>query len=291
MRKVLPLLTAVFALLLPAVASAAAAPPETWQEHWEEHNQLLHRVDYNDTVALYFDNDVNPAAKDWIMPYVTKMWKYVRDTYGTDGNRVREDRLYSIHHQGRYFGGHPSTVYDSSHDNRNVSDVGLDDWANPEYGIVTHETAHVIESIASGKNGSPAFGLWRDSKWAEFYIYDVYSALGMQDQAKAEYDHFLTQTDDFPRAGTHWFRDWFYPLWRDHGHAQVMVKFFDLIGKYFPANGNDYARSMNWGEFVHFMSGAAGTDLKQQATTAFGWPNEWESQFRQARREFPAITY
>src|SRR5262249_34855103 len=97
--------------------------------------------------------------------------------------------------------------------------------------------------------------------------------------------------DDFPRAGTHWFRDWFFPLWRDHGHAQVMNRFFQLLSMYFPKNGKDYDGDMNMGEFVHFMSGAAGTNLKAMATTAFGWPDQVDQEFQAARAKFPQITY
>jgi hypothetical protein len=108
------------------------------------------------------------------------------------------------------------------------------------------------------------------------------------------HDRYTSTTDGFPRAGTHWFRDWFHPLWRDHGHAQVMVKFFKLLSMYFPKSSGrnpSYTRDLNWGEFVHFMSGAAGTDLEALATTAFSWPAEWEAQLQKARTDFPAITY
>jgi hypothetical protein len=39
------------------------------------------------------------------------------------------------------------------------------------------------------------------------------------------------------------------------------------------------------------MSGAAGTNLKELATTAFGWPADREAQFNKARADFPMITY
>jgi hypothetical protein len=103
----------------------------------------------------------------------------------------------------------------------------------------------------------------------------------------------------FPRPNTAWFRDWFFPLWRDHGHAQVMVRFFGLLAQHFPKetqnHGNcphaHYTRDMNMGEFVHFMSWAAGTNLSSMATTAFGaGTGNWEAQFQQARIDFPAIT-
>ena len=272
--------------------SKFAPPPTTWQEHWFEHNQNVRLVAYNDTVALYFDDAVNTDAGKWMLPFLTHLWRYAQRTYGNSGNRMGE-RLYSISHQGRYLGGHPSTVYDSSHDFRNVIDVGAQSWDSPQYGVLTHETGHIVEFIAAGKHGSPAFALWQDSKWMEFYIYDAYVALGMTDAARSAFDTLIADShvDDFPVANTHWFRDWFYPLWRDDGHAQVMVNFFGLLGQYFPANGADFARDLNRGEFIHFMSGAAGTDLRPLAAKAFGWPADWEAQYQQAKLTFPQIKY
>jgi hypothetical protein len=189
---------------------------------------------------------------------MTKLWQYTKQTYGDFGP---ENRLYTIFHQGKYSGGHPSTYLDGSHDFRNVTDCGPGPWkSGPD--IPSHEAGHVVEGANNGIHGSPAFPLWQDSKWMEFYQYDAYVALGMDADAKRVFDRFTATTDGFPRAGTHWFRDWFYPLWKDHGHAQVMVKFFKLLSMYFPkGNGKNpsYTRDLNWGEFVHFMSGAAGT--------------------------------
>ncbi|MFR9727949.1 hypothetical protein ACL03H_01890 [Saccharopolyspora sp. MS10] len=276
-----------------AAPRAAEPPPETWKEHWFEHSEELRLVDHNDAVALYFDSDVDPAAAEWLLPYLTSMWQYAQRTYGNDGNKMNADRLYSIHHEGKHSGGHPSTVYDESHDFRNVSDVGGNDWTTPQYEIVTHETGHIVESIATGKHGSPAFGLWGDSKWMEFYIHDVYIGLGMDAEAQEFHDRMMAEdhVDDFPRAGTHWYRDWFHPLWRDHGGAEVMVRYFGLLGEHFPTSGDDFARDLNWGEFVHFTSGAAGEDLKELATAAFGWPDDWQRQFTAARAEFPDVRY
>jgi hypothetical protein len=38
---------------------------------------------------------------------------------------------------------------------------------------------------------------------------------------------------------------------------------------------------MNWGEYVHFTSGAAAADMSGQAARAFGWPREWADQLEQ----------
>jgi hypothetical protein len=224
---------------------------------------------------------------------MTALWQYAKKTYGPLG----DDRLYAIFHEGRYAGGHPSTYFDESHDFRNVSDCGPGPWgARP--GVIdmpAHEAGHVVESANNGVHGSPAFAIWRDSRWMEFFQYDAYVATGMTADAQRVLAQYMNTTDDFPRPGTRWFRDWFHPLWRDHGKAEVMAKFFRLLAAHFPkepeGKGMRYRRDMTWGEFIHFMSAAAGKDLKPLATTAFGWPPAWDGQLAKAKTDFPALTY
>jgi hypothetical protein len=271
-----------------ATCPGGMPPPDTWMEHWFEHVQNVKRVYTDDCVAIYFDDDMPKDSANWLFPFVSNVWKYSLATYGYMG----PDRTFAIFHNHKYYGGHPAYFYSDFHDYRNTSDVGGDDFPDGDYDVTSHEIGHIVESTASHtKHGSPAFGLWKDSKWMEFYQYDVYVGLGMTEHAKVVFDRFSNTQDDFPRAGTHWFRDWFYPLWRDHGHSQVMVNFYALLEQYFPANGNMDMRDMNWGEYIHFTSGAAGTNLKDQATQAFGWPDEWEQQFQQAQKDFPDIKY
>ena len=270
-----------------ATCPGGATPPATWQEHWFEHNLNVELIDYDDCAAIYFDDDMDKTKAAWIMPFVSNVWKYSLATYGSMG----PERVYAIFHQGKYSGGHPSYYYDASHDNRNVSDVGGGNWNDGNWDVTSHELSHIVESTAShSKYGSPAFGLWKDSKWMEFYQYDVYVGLGMTQHAKVVFDRFTAQTDDFPRAGTRWFRDWFYPLWRDYGHAQVMVRFFGLLEQHYAAQ-NKRMGNMTWGEYIHFTSGAAKKDLKPLATTAFGWPTDWDTQLAQAKQKYPQITY
>jgi hypothetical protein len=271
--------------------AAPLPPPEaTWKEHWFEHDQLLELVYWDDHVAIFFDDDVPRAGTEWLLPFMSDLWRYTKATYGEDFGP--DPRLYSIHHEGRYSGGHPSTYFDASHDFRNVSDIGPGGWQDPDnIDIASHEVAHVVEGGSYGRHGSPAFGVWRDSKWAELFQYDVYLALGMPDHAQRVFDKFTATVDDFPRAGTRWFRDWFYPIYRDHGGSQVMPRFFQLLSQHFRQNGSEYQGGLDFGEFVHFMSGAAGADLKDLATEAFGWPGEREAEWQAARREFPGVTY
>ncbi|HSC89476.1 MAG TPA: hypothetical protein VLC09_19475 [Polyangiaceae bacterium] len=264
----------------------AGAPPSTWTEHWFEHVQEMALVDYDDWVAVYADADVNRDQIGWMMPFFHDLWQYTVTHYGQFTDGTRDGRVYMLFHQGRYSGGHPSTYFDASHDYRNVSDVGPGPHAIGSYGIPVHEVAHIVELASRGYHGSPAFGIWGDSKWAEFYTYDIYVGLGMEAEAQQAYDDYIVKSDDFPEGHTtFWFRDWFYPLWRDYGHVEVMANYFRLVAEHWDGGG------MNVGEYVHFTSGAAGTDLKALATTAFGWSEAREAEYAQAKLDYPELTY
>ncbi|QEH37148.1 Plant Basic Secretory Protein [Aquisphaera giovannonii] len=269
-------------------------PRPTWKEHWFEHDQLVKLVEATDDVAVYFDDDVpRDESTRWIVPLLSKVWKYSKQTYGDLGP---DGHLYAIFHQGRYSGGHSSTHFDASHDRRNVIDFGPGPWPASTSAVPMFEIGRLVEAVAHGIHGSPASGLWQ-GKWNEIYEYDLYVGLGMEGEAKRVFDAFVAQSDDFPRAGTHWFRDFFFPAWRDHGKSKLMASFLGLAARYFPKDYEDddrtlrYGREMNWGEFVHFLSGAAGKDLRPLARKAFGWPEEWEKEFQKARREFGEVRY
>jgi hypothetical protein len=272
---------------------------ETWQEHWFEHTQLVRRVACDAHAAIFVDDDVDEQHVPWILSLVSRQWDYSKRTYGSFGP---DPRIYSIHHQGRYFGGHPGDRFTPLHDFRSMSDIGLTSWQENggSHDIATHEICHVIEIGNNNVHESPAFPIWGDSKWAEFCQYDLYVALGMTADANRVFTQFTNTRDNFPRANTAWFRDWFFPLWRDRGGAQVMVRFFGLLAQHFPKTMQDhgngmhqhYSRNLNLGEFVHFMSGAAQANLLEQGRTAFGAnTNNWETQFNQARQAFPGVTY
>ena len=274
----------------------AAAPPRVWKEHWFEHKQAMKLVEYNDDVAIYFDDAVpRDEGIAWLTPFMTKAWKYTKKTYGPFGGP--KDRLFALFHQGRYSGGHPSTYFDESHDFRNVTDCGPGPWDESAVDLASHEIGHIVEGASRGVHDSPAFGLWKDSKWIELYQYDLYLGIGREEDAKRVFAKFSAQADDFPRPGTHWFRDFFHPAWEAHGKSKFMANYFRLLAEFFPKEPeNDgrnvhYSRELNWGEFVHFLSAAAGKDLKPLAKKAFGWPEEWEGQWQKAREDFPELTY
>ncbi|WP_089833394.1 T9SS type A sorting domain-containing protein [Chitinophaga filiformis] len=275
-------------LAFPVIQVKAQTPPATWQEHWFEHNQNVSRVYYDNDLALYFDSDVSTSVT-WPRQYLGDVWRYTKKTYGSFGT---DPHLFAILHTGKYSGGHPSTYFDASHDNRNVIDAGAGPWTSAtqgDYNLLTHEVAHIVELGGKNMHNSPAFGIWGDSKWAEIFIYDVYKGLGLESRATSAYNDFTASRDDFPRANTAWFRDWFYPIYSQYGGAQVLNRYFTQLSLYFSRSGTNY-NSMNMGEFVHFWSAAAGVNLKSLATNAFGWTSQYESQFIQAQQTYP-FTY
>jgi hypothetical protein len=274
-----------------SLKDTTATPPLTWKEHWFEHVQVMRRVFSNSSVTVYYDKET-PESITWPDTLLTKVWNYTTKTYGDFG---KDNRLFVLLHTGKYGGGHPSTYFDGSHDYRNVIDVGhAGDWvSNTGWNLdaAVHEVGHIVEGAAKGVHGSPAFPIWKDSKWMEIYQYDVYRALGWEVEAQRWFDMQMKGTDNFPRPGTQWFKNWFYPIYHQYGGTKVLNRFFTLLAANFPRNGNAYTRDMNWGEFIHFWSGAAGVNLKPQATIAFGWPDGWEAEFLQAQKEFPGVKY
>ncbi|HEX5297971.1 MAG TPA: hypothetical protein VFW50_13370 [Streptosporangiaceae bacterium] len=114
----------------------------------------------------------------------------------------------------------------------------------------------------------------------------------MDREAKDVYRRFTGNTDDFPRRRTRWFRDWFYPLGRGPRAGSGDEQVFRALAQHFPRDADGACtRRMNWGEYVHFTSGAAAADMSGQAARAFGWPREWAARLEQARERFPGITY
>jgi hypothetical protein len=273
----------------------AGAPPRKIQENWLSHDQVLTRMFYDDDVAIYFDGDMDNTLK-WMNKYVGDAWRYTRKTYGGHG---ADERLYAIFHAGKYGGGHAGYYYSDVHGRRNVIDCGGGLWltqsaANVD--LITHEIFHIVESTSFNTQGSAGYGypdgIWGDSKYAEIFQYDVYRGLGLNTHAERWYNKMINLSDNFPKVETYWFRDWMHPLYHKHGETAVLVKFFKLLADHFPKDThNMYTRKLNWGEFIHFSSGAAGADMEAQAQSAFGWSDERAAQLTKAKKDFPGVTY
>jgi|GEM_PF-728713 len=271
-----------------SATTLSSAYPSTWQEHWLEHVQLVTRKYEDQHVAVYFDPDVNQNLT-WMFQVMSDAWQYTKNAYGNfSGNK-----MYAIYHEDKYGGGNPSSFFDAARDYRNAICVGTNDWVSQTGWNLdgpVHEIGHIVEGGSKGVHRSPAFPLWGDSKWMDIYQYDLYTKLGWTSESTRWYNAMQTNVVQFPRANSYWFRDFWYPIYSQHGETAVLNNYFTLLSQYFPKFNGDYTRDMNWGEFFHFWSGAAGVNLKAQATFAFGWNDTYELQFRQAQLDFP-FTY
>ncbi|TDQ06331.1 hypothetical protein [Pedobacter metabolipauper] len=268
------------------------APPLTWKEHWFEHDLLVKLVYQDKHVAFYYDDNMSKTVK-WPFKAMSDTWAYVKKTYGDFGP---DPKLYVVFHQSNTLtGGHPSPYFDASHDFHNVLDCGLPDWTNStgqQIGIPIHEIGHIVNNASHGTKGSPSDALWGDSKFMEIFNYDVLMNIGMKDEAARVFEQMQGQYDNFPRARTQWFKNWFYPIYSKYGKGKVLNKYFELLSANYPKNANNrFTKRMTWGDFVHFWSGAAGVNLKEQATLAFGWSDVYEAQFKKAQEDFPNVKY
>lgn len=274
-----------------------ALPPETIEEFWLEHKAVVSRVSYDDSVAVYYDGDM-PRNITWIAPFTKKIWSYVNNQYGDLMGNSKDRRLYAIFHKNKYGGGHPFFYDNASHGYRSGIDIGAmgdDAWQKPEgwnIDIICHEIIHHIEFVSHGVSGSPSRKWWHDSKIAEIINYDIYQNIGMKEDAERILNNDMGKTDNFPVDGTAWMKNWFWPIYSNHGKTGVLTRYFQLLADHFPQNSKkQYTRDLTFGEFIHFWSAAAKTNLKNQASIAFGWNDEWEGEFKEAQRLFPDIGY
>jgi hypothetical protein len=279
-------------------------PPTTIGDWIGGHNTTMTRFAFDRHVVIYADDQVTVGNIGWVPDIASRTARYMKKTYDPDFT-YGPDRIFVFLHQGRFGGGTISSYFDAFSNFRNATDAGSSNWGVDSDNriardILTHEFAHIVEGSSNGVHESPAFEQWSDSKWAEFFQYDLYKALGLEQDATRVFNRFMASRDNFPAPNTAWFRDWFHPMWVDGGGTcnggAVMGRFFRLLKDHFPKvpeNGGrnlTYARRMNLGEFVHFSSGAAGKNLSGRAMQAFSGGFQ-VGQFEQARRDFPGVTY
>jgi hypothetical protein len=270
------------------VCPGGPEPPLTWQEHWLDHSELLDRVHYDDCIALYFDQEVDPEAKDWLVSFLDRSWSYSLAAYGAMG----PERIYVVVHQGSHYGGHTATFIEASHDRHATIDMGAIAWIDGSYELPATLLGSLVDTEgARTKFGAPGRARYGLQGFVSIYKYDLYSGLGLDEAAavaKLVYDAIASGQ---PSSDSHWFRDWFYPIWRDHGHAQVFAQYLALLQAYYPAGADMWMPTMTYGEYFHFMSGAAGTDLTPLAKEHFELPPGFEAELARAKQAYPDIKY
>jgi hypothetical protein len=272
----------------PGACPGGAEPPAEWTEDWLTHSQRLSRAFYDDCIALYFDPDVAAATVDWMAPLLSEAWAYTLGAYGELGS----DRLFVVVHRGRHLGGHAATFDVPSHHYRNVVDIGADDWPEGSYAVPLHLMGLLVDAEgAQPKLGAPMAARYGNVGFPLIYRYDLLLALGLTEAANESLTSFLEQSNDEPTRGTFWFRDWFHPLWLEEESAQVFVRYMSLLRLYYPAAADGWMDTMNYGQYVHFMSGAARKSLLPRARQVLGWGPLHDAELAAARFDFPEIEY
>lgn len=266
----------------------SGSPARSLTENWSNHSDKIWRQYFDNDVAIYYDEAVKRPL-EWPYEFFKNTWKEVNKTYGTFGN---ENRLYAVFHNESKGATYVGTIFDSESGNRSLFDLAFngsemkgDNIDNPLLAI-----SQIVETSSNGLKGSAAKAIWGDT-YSQIFLYDIYTDLQMQTEADRIFSLNNTKTSSFPKASTFWFRDWYYPIYKDHGGRMSLGNFFKLVAQFYPTNGDTYDHDMNMGEFVHFFSGATGEDLQALATTAFGWNDEWQEQLLDARADFPTLNY
>ena len=288
---------------LNAAAQNIPTPPRTFADSTKSGNPTVTRAYYDDEIAIYFSEGIDPST-DWMNDYIREAWQYTKQTYAPVGDpRIYDARLYVFMHEDSTRSG--ATIASFSYSDfgyRNVMSLGsLWDWSEPNqkaYEVITHELAHIVEFGSNEISQSPSFVFWGDGPWPNIFTYDVYRALGRDDWAQDWFDRKVELKDghlgQLPEY--YFFRDWFYPLYDQYGGVEFFQRYFTILSENYPTEGifgkgDDvipwYQGDANYGEVLHFMSAAAGVNLREQYTTAFGWSAERAAEFREAQQDYP----
>ncbi|MBS1718901.1 MAG: hypothetical protein JST35_00470 [Armatimonadetes bacterium] len=282
---------------------APADPPEVIRDFIRPGGPEVKRAYFDRELAVYYGEGMDPQV-NWMNDYTREVWRYMRRTYGSFGP---DPRMYVVAHTNKAF--NYATInnrFDEGFGWRNVIDLGGSwDWHKPaqlNYEVITHELAHIVEGASKNTKDSPSFEFWGDGPWPEIFIFDVYTKLGRKDWSDNWYQRLQTSRNSHYGGGQrfYFFRDWFYPIYQNHGGIETFNRYFDLLAKYFPkreitvgggAKALTYARRATFGEVLHFFSAAARFDLREQYAKAFGWGPKIQEEWNKARTDFPALKY
>lgn len=263
------------------------SPPRGIIEDWNGYSETLSRQYYDANVGVYYDANVDRTI-EWPATFFSDAWSYITRQYGSFGN---ENVLYVIAH-GEDRDDFYKTIFDLDAGERSLIDFTLTDETITAEAIdlPVWLISDIVQNSANAVHLSPASAVWKD-KFAEIFTYDLYTELGMEEDAARVLNTYSASESDFPKAGTFWFRDWFLPIYNEHAQGVTLSNFFKVLSQYYPIDGSDYTEEMDLGQLVHFFSGATGVDLQPLAETAFGWSEVYEKELIQARAKFPNLEY
>ena len=297
-RSVYLLLTLLLALPL---VGQLEDPPETLIDGIRADRPTVTRSFFDDEIVLYTGGDYTADDVTWMIDHIREVWRYMKANYGYFGE---DPRIYAVVHSNpEYRTATINTRFDAGFGYRNTIDLGgAWDWRDPtadvNIDVITHELAHIVEGGNNNVKESPSFQFWADGPWPEIFQYDAYLNANMDTvRAQRWFDKVINNTNTHrgPNGGEqhHFFRDWFYPLWRDNGGAAFFDRYFKALSTHFrqqPINDVNVPDSIptsafraSFGEILYFTNLASGKDNKQLFTDAFGWNEAREQELLDAR--------
>ena len=297
--------------------SPFSGPPDTWQENWHNNSRLLYKRPSTSNVAFYIDqylkDDKGETTADWLIPYLDQAVARIKTTYGSLGDPL----IYVIANQDKDGLEHPpaasalhfhpesayrNVAFSTGDDWRHYTDSDKSDWFVES---LTHEMGHIVESMNNGIHGSPSNPVWGDDRFADILHWDLF--LNMTEhrpnfRAEQKTRMLDKMKDD---NSVQWFKNLWLPLYdgllgNPRKGSAIMPKYFELLAQNLPQIDGTYGyddgadhrygnRELNLGEFIHFLSGAAGVDLEERAKQTFRWTPEVELEFVNAQLAYPAV--
>ena len=261
------------------------APPRGLNQEWNDKEQALYREYYDSNIAVYYDENVNREIT-WTRGFTSQVWEYVKSNYG-----LGDDALYAVFHSEDVtpFSGN---VFDEATTYKYLFDITIHDGeaTTSDKDLILKQISKIVEISAFGVNTSPASNIWK-GKWEEIFMYDIYTVLNLDEDAQRIKEESINSIVDYPSADTNWFKDWFLPIYEEYDGGVPLNNFYRSLSLNFIIKGTEYARDLNFGEFVHFYSAAVGDDIQALAENAFGWNSFTNLELLQARADFPSVNY
>lgn len=279
-------------------------------EKWGVLKESMRKVnEYPDTALYYNDKTiVCPLTMRTYAEFIDKVWGYTKYIYG-NGFGPEGSILFAYFHGGIEYSVSPyarnhflkesscrnvihlTHARQSAWTGGNMTSELMDDIIRAVSMLVVSTVKNVYFNPAGTDDvwGFEAF------PFTEIFTYDIYRGLEMEDEAHRILENAWYKSHPYPIGGaTYWFRKWFLPLYMTYGGARILNNYFEMLSRHFPRKFYlewSYQREINLGEFVHFFSGAAGTDLSELAHDAFRWDMRFEQQLNKAVKDFPRIRY
>ncbi|GAV08900.1 hypothetical protein RvY_18525-2 [Ramazzottius varieornatus] len=283
------------------------APAVTWNETSVGPVREVYLFAYDDDVAMYFDDirtvpgcNCNKTLDDWVFNFVGDAWRYVSQAYRLL-NLTTDHRLQALLYVGKGEGchfmshlGRYSYVLNCGSNDSRAWDVQTD---SPVKASLSQAITNLTVLVAGGVYGNPMLSIDQSGIVQGIVQYDLFRSLNEVDLARSLLSLKINKFQNAPRSYSYWLRDWYLPVYSDHGQAAVLQRVFTLLAEHFPtitdrSGMRRYSRNMaNLAELVHFWSGAANASLRTVAGNAFGWSKTDEKELLQAQNDFPDIHY